>query len=126
MNKLFKDIWEKIGPIILSVITTLTIFTANGSADTWPKRIMSISPALTEILFAIGAGPRVFAVDNYSTYPPEAPVTSLSSFEPNMEAMASFKPDLWGGFVASISRRQVYTSPAPSLRRLPLLSDAGF
>ena len=51
MNKLFKYIWEKIGLKILPVIITLTIFTANGSADTRPKRIMSISPALTEILF---------------------------------------------------------------------------
>ena len=94
MNQLFKYIWEKIGLKILSVIITLTILTANGSADTRPKRIMSISPALTEILFAIGAGPQVIAVDNYSTYPPEAPITSLSSFEPNMEAIATFKPDL--------------------------------
>ncbi|MDA0271306.1 MAG: ABC transporter substrate-binding protein [Chloroflexi bacterium] len=36
-----------------------------------PLRIVSHSPALTEILFAIGAGPQVVAVDNFSNYPPE-------------------------------------------------------
>nr|MDE0500991.1 ABC transporter substrate-binding protein [bacterium] len=46
------------------------------------------------MLFAIGAGPQVVAVDSYSYYPPEAPVTDLSSFSPNIEAITSFDPDL--------------------------------
>ena len=62
--------------------------------DTRPERIVSISPSLTEILFAIGSGSQVVAVDNYSNYPPEVPTTSLSAYEPNMEAIASFDPDL--------------------------------
>ena len=62
--------------------------------DSVPQRIVSLSPAATEVLFAIGAGPQVVAVDNWSTYPPEAPATDLSGFDPNIEAIASYEPDL--------------------------------
>jgi iron complex transport system substrate-binding protein len=46
------------------------------------------------MLFAIGAGDQVEAVDDQSNYPAEAPVTDLSGFEPNVEAIASYQPDL--------------------------------
>ncbi|WP_419943746.1 ABC transporter substrate-binding protein [Candidatus Poriferisodalis sp.] len=58
------------------------------------QRIVSISPTGTEILFAIGAGDRVVAVDEFSYYPSEAPVTDLSGWQPNVEAIASYDPDL--------------------------------
>ncbi|HSJ28581.1 MAG TPA: ABC transporter substrate-binding protein [Acidimicrobiia bacterium] len=59
-----------------------------------PVAIVSLSPTATEMLFAIGAGPQVVAVDEYSYHPPEAPVTDLSGFTPNLEAIASYGPDL--------------------------------
>ena len=57
-------------------------------------RIVSLSPTATEILFAVGAGDQVIAVDQYSYYPDEAPVTDLSGFSPNVEAIAAFEPDI--------------------------------
>jgi cobalamin transport system substrate-binding protein len=62
--------------------------------ETQPTRIVSLSPAVTEMLFAIGAGDQVVAVDEFSNYPPEAPVTELSGFEINTEAVAAYDPDL--------------------------------
>jgi iron complex transport system substrate-binding protein len=61
-----------------------------------PTRIISLSPTHTEMLFAIGAGDQVVAVDAFSNYPPEAAakITDLSGFEPNVEAIAGFEPDL--------------------------------
>jgi iron complex transport system substrate-binding protein len=59
-----------------------------------PAAIVSLSPTATEMLFAIGAGDLVVAVDEFSTYPPGAPVTDLSGFTPNVEAIASYGPDL--------------------------------
>ena len=59
-----------------------------------PGRIVSISTVATEILFAIGVGDRVIAVDAQSNYPAEAPITDLSGFEPNIEALIGFQPDL--------------------------------
>lgn len=59
-----------------------------------PQRIVSLSPTATEILFAIGAGEQIVAVDQFSYYPPEAPVTDLSGWDPNVEAVLSYEPDL--------------------------------
>ena len=59
-----------------------------------PQRIVSLSPMGTEVLFAIGAGEQVVAVDEFSYYPPEAPVTDLSGWSPNVEAVLSYEPDL--------------------------------
>jgi iron complex transport system substrate-binding protein len=61
-----------------------------------PERIVSLSPTHTEILFAIGAGDLVIAVDDFSNFPEaalELP-NELSGFEPNIEAIAAFEPDL--------------------------------
>jgi iron complex transport system substrate-binding protein len=57
-------------------------------------RIISLSPTVTEDLFAIGAGKQVVAVDNQSNYPARAPRTSLSGYTPNIEAIANYHPDL--------------------------------
>jgi iron complex transport system substrate-binding protein len=59
-----------------------------------PSRIVSMSPTATEMLFAIGAGGQVAAVDSNSNYPKAAPTTDLSAYEPNLEAIAGYKPDL--------------------------------
>lgn len=67
---------------------------SNSSAAPAPQRIVSMSPTSTEILFAIGAGRQVVAVDSQSNYPPEAPHTGLSAYEPNVEAITTYKPDL--------------------------------
>ncbi len=73
---------------------TVTIGTAKVTVKRKPTRIVSISPTATEILFAIGAGKQVKAVDEFSTFPAEAPRTKLSGFQPNVEAIVGYKPDL--------------------------------
>jgi len=72
------------------------ISAANGEVtiEQRPGRVVSLAPTATEMLFAIGAGDQVVAVDEFSNYPPEAPTTDLSGFEPNVEAVAAFDPDL--------------------------------
>ncbi|BCJ43843.1 ABC transporter substrate-binding protein [Actinoplanes ianthinogenes] len=62
--------------------------------DKRPEKIVSLSPTATEMLFAIGAGPQVTAVDDQSDYPADAPKTDLSGFKPNAEAIAAKDPDL--------------------------------
>ncbi len=59
-----------------------------------PRAIVSLSPTATEMLYAIGAGPQVKAVDDDSDYPPQAPRTKLSYLTPNVEAIVSYRPDL--------------------------------
>jgi iron complex transport system substrate-binding protein len=74
----------------------VTVAAANGSVTiaTAPTAIVSLSPTGTEMLFAVGAGEQVVAVDEFSYYPAEAPVTDLSGFTPNIEAIADYEPDL--------------------------------
>ncbi len=65
-------------------------------AESAPHRIISMSPAITEILFKIGAGKRVVGVTDYCAYPPEAAkLPKLGGIlNPNVERMISIKPDL--------------------------------
>ncbi|HSJ72035.1 MAG TPA: ABC transporter substrate-binding protein [Acidimicrobiia bacterium] len=74
----------------------VTVEAPNGpvTIDARPTRIVSISPTSTEVLFAIGAGSEVVAVDSLSNHPTEAPLTELSAFSPSVEAIATFDPDL--------------------------------
>ena len=46
------------------------------------------------MLYAIGAGAQVKAVDDQSNYPATAPRTKLSGYQPNVEAIAGYSPDL--------------------------------
>lgn len=59
-----------------------------------PQRIVSLSPSATETLFALGGGEQVIAVDEESDYPPEVPRTALSSYQPSVEAIVGYEPDL--------------------------------
>jgi iron complex transport system substrate-binding protein len=73
-----------------------TITTANGVVHvrSRPTAIISLSPTATEMLYAIGAGSQVKAVDSDSDYPPRAPMTKLDALDPNLEAIVAYKPDL--------------------------------
>jgi len=90
----------------------VTVTAGNGDVTVAapPKAIVSLAPSLTEMLFAIGAGPQVKAVDDQSTFPASAPRTKLSGFQPNVEAIAGYSPDLVvvsgdaGGLVASLTK----------------------
>jgi iron complex transport system substrate-binding protein len=60
------------------------------------RRIVSLVPSLTEILFAIGAGPSVIGVDTFSTYPPaiEKLPRVGALVDPDVERILSLRPDL--------------------------------
>jgi len=61
-----------------------------------PKRIVSLSPSTTELIYAIGAGKDVVGVTNYDDYPPEVKsVAKVGGYEgPNIEAILAQKPDI--------------------------------
>jgi cobalamin transport system substrate-binding protein len=89
----------------------VTIHAANGDVviSKLPTRIVSLSPTVTEDLFAVGAGKQVVAVDEDSDYPKQAPRSKLSGLSPNAEGVAAYKPDLVivsydGGFVAQLQK----------------------
>ncbi|GAA4941052.1 ABC transporter substrate-binding protein [Streptomonospora halophila] len=74
----------------------VTVEDATGEVtlESPPKRIVSLSPTATEMLFAVGAGDDVVAADEYSNHPENAPTTDLSGFTPSVEAVSEYNPDL--------------------------------
>jgi iron complex transport system substrate-binding protein len=77
--------------LVLALLLTTCAF-----AQAKPARIVSLVPGATEMLFAIGAGPRVVAVSSYDKEPPQ--VRSLprvgALVDPDVERILSLKPDL--------------------------------
>lgn len=61
-----------------------------------PRRIVSLVPALTEMLYAMGAGPQVVAVSSYDEYPPEVKALPRvgALLDPDTERIIALKPDL--------------------------------
>jgi iron complex transport system substrate-binding protein len=80
----------------LGGLAAALLVVAAMAAQDQPKRIISLVPNVTEILFAIGAGPQVVAVSNYDVEPPE--VRSLPTVgalvDPDTEKIISLRPDL--------------------------------
>ena len=104
-----------------SVAALLVVQPASAAA---PDRIVSLSPTATESLFAIGAGKQVVAVDDQSDYPKRAPRTALSGVTPNVEAIASYRPDLVvvqydsGGVVEALRKLNIRVLVQPSAKNL--------
>ena len=90
----------KVKSVLSKILVTTLMFsfvainTTQAATTIIPKRIISLSPSATETLFAIGAGSQVIAVDDLSNYPSKAPISKLSAFSPNVEALLNYKPDL--------------------------------
>ncbi|NNF53686.1 MAG: ABC transporter substrate-binding protein [Acidimicrobiales bacterium] len=101
----------------------ISLDTLNGTVTIVdrPQRILSLSATATEILFAVGAGAQVIAVDSFSNYPAEAPITDLSAFEPNFEAISTYEPDL---VITSFDPENALTE-AFSLLDVPVLIQGG-
>jgi iron complex transport system substrate-binding protein len=61
-----------------------------------PRRVVSIIPATTEMLFAIGAGDRLVAVGSYDRYPPEVEKLPRvgALLDPAVERIIAMHPDL--------------------------------
>jgi cobalamin transport system substrate-binding protein len=62
-----------------------------------PQRIVSLSPGLTEMTFALGHGDQLVAVDTYSDYPPEAKDVQprLNTYpNPSVETIVGLQPDV--------------------------------
>ena len=73
----------------------LLLSCANPPAAHPIHRIVTLSPNLTEIVFAIGAGDKVVATDDYSDSPPAAKrLPKVGGIAPSLERIVAAKPDL--------------------------------
>ncbi|HXG57223.1 MAG TPA: ABC transporter substrate-binding protein [Vicinamibacterales bacterium] len=74
----------------------LVITAPSAATQPHPRRIVSLIPAVTEMLFALGAGDRVVGVSSFDRFPPDvAGVQKVGALlDPNLEKILSLKPDL--------------------------------
>jgi iron complex transport system substrate-binding protein len=83
---------------VIALVCASVVAGAGTAAQTPARssRIVSLVPAVTEMLFALGAGDRVVAVSSFDRYPPEAErlprVGAL--LDPDVERILSLRPDL--------------------------------
>lgn len=87
--------WMTRGLALVAWGMALAVLTANQQPPR-PERIISLIPAVTEALFAIGAGHQVIAVSSFDNYPPEATTRTRvgALLNPDFERILSLKPDL--------------------------------
>ncbi|MFC4596656.1 ABC transporter substrate-binding protein [Cohnella hongkongensis] len=93
-----------------------------------PERVVTLAPSETEVMFAIGAGGKVVAADNYSDYPEEAQTLDrVGDLNTNVEALLAAKPDIvfaHGGMQASVIEKlrqldvKVYASDPKTLEEV--------
>ena len=76
----------------------VTITDDNGNdltLEAAPESIVALAPSFVEVLFEIGAGDAIVAADENTDAPPEADsVPKISGFDPSVEGIASYSPDL--------------------------------
>ncbi len=108
-------LYERLGPVVAVVVALFAVSCGGGGQVTVvgfpvtvarsdgreltferpPRRIVSLSPGHTEILYAIGAGDQVIAVDSGSDFPAEAVAkATLDAEDPDLEEIAALEPDL--------------------------------
>jgi ABC-type Fe3+-hydroxamate transport system substrate-binding protein len=97
----------------------------SAAAPVRPQRIISLVPAATEMLFAIGAGPRVVAVSSYDRYPPQ--VTHLprvgALIDPDLERIFDLRPDLVVVYATQHELRRQLTQAG--IATYPFVNGAG-
>jgi iron complex transport system substrate-binding protein len=81
--------------LLLAALVSAAAWTSSAAQD-MPRRIVSLAPSVTEVLFEAGAGPRVVGVTSYCRYPPD--VLALPKvggyLTPSYEALVALQPDL--------------------------------
>ena len=93
-----------LGEVVLAIVAvSLLVRTSRDGSEAVEaaaggscSRIVSMSPSITETLFALGLGERVVGVTRYCNYPPEAKALPQIGgwLDPSYEAIVALRPDL--------------------------------
>jgi iron complex transport system substrate-binding protein len=87
---------QKVAVVSAAILAVALCGAGAGAVQRAPSRVISLVPAVTEMLFAIGAGDAVIAVSSYDTFPPEVKSRPKvgALVDPDFERMLSLRPDL--------------------------------
>ena len=113
-------------PAACAVRAALTVTDQTGRSLTLPappRRIVSLVPSVTEILFAIGAQDVLVGVTDFCDYPPEArKKPSVGGMvAPSLETIVALKPDLV--VATSAGNRRETVSPSSTASGSPSTSS---
>jgi iron complex transport system substrate-binding protein len=114
------------------MLTVSALPGCGGSARATPQaangaqRTVSLAPAITETLFALGAGADVAGVSQYCDYPPEvAKLPKVGTFiTPNIEAIAGLRPTIVIGLESSSDLREIRALQTMGYRTLMVNDDS--
>ena len=82
------------------------------------RRVVTLAPNLTEMIFAIGAGDRIVGADDFSNYPTAASaLPKVGGMQPNIEKIVALKPDI---VFASTEGNHPNLAPALAAAKIPL------
>jgi iron complex transport system substrate-binding protein len=106
--------------VFLLFVTTMTWPAARATpaanASAQPARIISLIPAVTEMLFAMGAGSKIVAVSSFDEYPPQVKALPRvgALLDPDLERILSLRPDLVIVYKTQVDlRRQLERATIP-------------
>jgi ABC-type Fe3+-hydroxamate transport system substrate-binding protein len=87
---------DRLGPAKAGHYVLVIVILLVASLGAQARRVISIIPATTEMLFAMGAGDRVLAIGTYDRFPPEAQKLPRvgALIDPNVEQILQMRPDL--------------------------------
>ena len=87
---------RRLALVVAIVCVARTTIATQTVSTTVPRRIISLVPATTEMLFVMGAGDRIAGVSNYDRFPPDVEMIPKVGglIDPNVERLISLKPDL--------------------------------
>jgi ABC-type Fe3+-hydroxamate transport system substrate-binding protein len=81
-------------------------------------RVVALSPNLTEMIFAVGAGQKIVATDDFSNFPAAArALPKVGGLQPNIERIAALRPDL---VIAGTEGNHPNLAPALAAAGIPL------
>lgn len=91
-----------------------------------PRRIVSLNPATTEILFALGAGSRLVGRSDYDLWPDSARLIQAlgNGIQPNVEAVLGTRPDLVVLYASQDNRPAAARLRAAGVNTLALKNDS--
>ena len=90
---------KRVAPGLCALIVSLLIplsLVGRAAAATYPQRIVSLAPSITETVFALGFGNRLVGVTTYCDYPAAArQIAKIGGFmNPSLESIVAKRPDL--------------------------------
>jgi len=114
---------KRANPFILHPSAFILVFLFACAQPQEPKatvrRVVTLAPNVTEMVFAVGCGPKIVGTDNFSDYPERVKrLPKVGGVEPDVEKIASLHPDV---VIASASGAHPNLRRALNAVHIPLL-----